>query len=187
MTIPEAAQLVLEACTMGRGGEIFVLDMGQPVKIVDLARQLILLSGLRPDEDIQIEFTGMRPGEKLHEEINMANEDILPTHHDKIRIFAGGSLMPDDMLLHLSRLRKACEQRDVRSLLLELKHIVPDYNLSKDVLEEAFSGDLLKLSVAVQTGAHAPDRAVENFSRAEQIKRPLAEPVESGGTASTFR
>jgi FlaA1/EpsC-like NDP-sugar epimerase len=159
MTIPEAAQLVLEACSMGRGGEIFVLDMGQPVKIVDLARQLIRLSGLRPDQDIQIAFTGMRPGEKLHEEISLATEDILPTHHEKIRIF-GGSLMPDDFLTHLTRLRKACERRDVRSLLLELKHMVPDYNLSKEVLQAAFSNDLLNLSVAIQSSNHTADESL---------------------------
>src|SRR5207302_6408612 len=86
MTIPEAAQLVLEACSIGRGGEIFVLDMGQPVKIVDLAEQLIRLSGLRPGQDIRIEFTGMRPGEKLYEEINMGDEDMLPTPHKKIKV-----------------------------------------------------------------------------------------------------
>src|SRR5207249_2136427 len=67
MSIPEASQLVLQASTMGHGGEIFVLDMGQPVRILDLARNLILLSGLRPDQDIRIEFTGVRPGEKLYE------------------------------------------------------------------------------------------------------------------------
>ncbi len=93
MTIPEACQLVLQASTMGRGGEIFVLDMGEPVRIVDLARNLILLSGLRPDRDIRIEFTGTRPGEKLYEELNGAGEDLPPTHHGKIRVF-GGAIVP---------------------------------------------------------------------------------------------
>jgi len=92
MTIPEASQLVLQASTMGHGGEIFVLDMGAPVKIVDLARNLILLSGLRPDEDIKIEFTGIRPGEKLYEELNSMQEDTLPTPYEKIKIFTGNGL-----------------------------------------------------------------------------------------------
>ncbi len=89
MTIPEACQLVLQASTMGKGGEIFVLDMGEPVRILDLARNLILLSGLRPEQDIMIEFTGVRPGEKLFEELRVEDEGLLATHHRKIRIFAG--------------------------------------------------------------------------------------------------
>src|SRR5205809_4678980 len=87
MTIPEAAGLVLQSAAQGSGGEIFVLDMGKPIKIVDLARQLIELSGLKPDEDIQIEFIGLRPGEKLFEEISHKGENITPTHHPKILRF----------------------------------------------------------------------------------------------------
>src|SRR6202021_1529850 len=83
MTIPEASQLVLQASAMGNGGEVFVLDMGDPVKIVALARNLILLSGLRPDEDIRIEFTGTRPGEKLYEELSHLDEGTVATQHQK--------------------------------------------------------------------------------------------------------
>ncbi|AEE95537.1 polysaccharide biosynthesis protein [Mahella australiensis] len=86
MTIPEAAQLVIQAGAMAHGGEIFVLDMGQPVKILDLARDLIKLSGLEPDKDIKIEFTGLRPGEKLYEELLMAEEGLQATKHKKIYI-----------------------------------------------------------------------------------------------------
>ena len=85
MSIPEAAQLVMQAGYMGKGGEIFVLDMGEPVKIVDLAKDLIRLSGLGEDE-IKIEFTGLRPGEKLYEEVLADNEHTLPTPHPKLRI-----------------------------------------------------------------------------------------------------
>ncbi len=86
MTIPEACSLVLEAGTMGRGGEIFVFDMGQPVKIIDLANKMIKLAGLTPGKDIQVEYTGLRPGEKLYEELLNKNEEVIPTHHKKIMI-----------------------------------------------------------------------------------------------------
>ncbi len=151
MTIPEAAQLVLEACTMGKGGEIFVLDMGEPVKIVDLARQLIVLSGFQPNKDIEIKFTGMRPGEKLYEELNLSSEDVLPTHHQKINIFSGATLDVEEMSMRLARLRSACDRRDVQSLLLEMKDAVPEYNASKQILEYAFSNDIQRLSASVGT------------------------------------
>jgi FlaA1/EpsC-like NDP-sugar epimerase len=85
MSIPEASQLVLQAGLMGKGGEIFILDMGEPVKIVDLAREMIRLSGLS-EEDIRIVFTGLRPGEKLFEEVLADDETTLPTPHPKLRI-----------------------------------------------------------------------------------------------------
>ena len=135
MTIPEASQLVLQTSAMAKGGEIFVLDMGEPVKIVDLARNLILLSGLRPDEDIRIEFTGIRPGEKLYEELHTFEESTLPTRHEKIKIFAGPSLAYGQMSGTLETLRKICAERDVTRLILQLKEIVPDYNPSSHVLQ----------------------------------------------------
>jgi FlaA1/EpsC-like NDP-sugar epimerase len=134
MTIPEACQLVLQASSMGSGGEVFVLDMGEPVRIVDLARNLILLSGLRPGVDVSIEFTGIRPGEKLCEELSMADERALPTSHEKIRRFAGNGFPPDGMWSHLEVLRSCCEERDIQGLLLELKDLVPDYNPSAHIL-----------------------------------------------------
>jgi len=137
MTIPEASQLVLQASTIGEGGEIFVLDMGEPVKIVDLARNLILLSGLRPDEDIRIEFTGIRPGEKLYEELHTFEESTLPTRHEKVKIFAGPSLVYDGMRGPLEALRQICAVRDVTQLILQLKEIVPEYNPSAHVLQRA--------------------------------------------------
>jgi FlaA1/EpsC-like NDP-sugar epimerase len=96
MSIPEAAQLVLQACTMGSGGEIYVLDMGDPVPIVDLARDLIRLSGLK-EKDIQIRFTGLRPGEKLHEELLAHGEQTISTGHPKLRV-ARTRAVPNDFL-----------------------------------------------------------------------------------------
>jgi FlaA1/EpsC-like NDP-sugar epimerase len=134
MTIPEACQLVLQAAAIGEGGQICVLDMGEPVKIVDLARNLILLSGLKPDEDIKIEFTGMRPGEKLYEELNTIFENTAPTAHEKIRIFVGNGMPDGDMLMWLNSLREICEARDAGRLVVALKEIVLDYSPSTHLL-----------------------------------------------------
>lgn len=133
MTIPEAAQLVVQASTMGHGGEIFVLDMGEPVRIVDLARNLILLSGLRPDDDIKIEYTGIRPGEKLYEELAHLEEETLPTYHPKIKIFANGHSV-ESVSDCIEKLRYFCGARDMAGLVLQLKELVPDYNPSAQIL-----------------------------------------------------
>ena len=114
MTIPEAAQLVLQAFSIGKGGEVFVLDMGEPVKIVDLAKNLILLSGLQPDRDIKIQFTGLRPGEKLFEELNLQDEHLVPTSHDKIRSYVSPYNL-DAMQIKAScrTCNRHCERQDV--------------------------------------------------------------------------
>ena len=134
MTIPEASQLVLQAFTMGRGGEVFVLDMGDPVKIVDLARNLILLSGLRPDTDIRIEFTGVRPGEKLYEELSHLDEGTVATPHQKVRAFAAHAIRLPDMRRLLEELRRGHEARDPYRVVLTLKEAIPDYTPSEYVL-----------------------------------------------------
>jgi FlaA1/EpsC-like NDP-sugar epimerase len=144
MTIPEACQLVLQAAVMGEGGQICVLDMGEPVKIVDLARNLILLSGLRPDDDIRIEFSGMRPGEKLYEELSSLTEDTVPTAHEKIRIFTGNGMPDGDMAGWMDCLREICQTRETGRLVVALKEIVLDYSpsthLLKRVIETRTSG-----------------------------------------------
>jgi len=156
MTIPEAAQLVLQASVMGRGGETFVLNMGAPVRIVDLARQLILLSGLNPGEDIRIEFTGIRPGEKLCEELQLSGERTLPTCHEKISVFAGPGLPFEQVVRHLARLRNACETRDLRSVVIELERMVPDYAPGEELSQRLaalgcgpMGSDLARLATAV--------------------------------------
>jgi FlaA1/EpsC-like NDP-sugar epimerase len=135
MTIPEACQLVLQAGLIGNAGQVCVLDMGQPVKIVDLARNLILLSGLKPDEDIKIKFTGMRPGEKLYEELNTLLEDTVPTAHEKIRIFIGNGMPAGDIQDWLGHLHDICEARDTGRLVVALKELVLDYNPSTYLLK----------------------------------------------------
>jgi FlaA1/EpsC-like NDP-sugar epimerase len=140
MTIPEAVQLVLQALAIGKGGEIFVLDMGEPVKILDLASHLILLSGLRPGEDIKIEFTGLRPGEKLYEELATREEWTVPTSHEKIKVFVGPSVLRERMRSSLAALEEICGARDTRRLVELLKELIPDYNPSSLVLEKASNG-----------------------------------------------
>jgi FlaA1/EpsC-like NDP-sugar epimerase len=174
MTIPEACQLVLQAGLIGGGGEICVLDMGTPVKIVDLARNLILLSGLRPDEDIKIEFTGVRPGEKLYEETNSALEDTAPTAHEKIRIFIGNGMPEGEVDTWLHSLREACDQRDVGRLIVALKEIVPDYSPSAHLLKRAikhrtFSPDIINLHFALQQLAPRIDQPPGPANGRDQI------------------
>lgn len=130
MTIPEASQLVLQAATMGKGGEIFVLDMGDPVKIVDLAKELITLSGFRPGEDIQIAFTGMRPGEKLFEELRIQGEDMQRTRHPKISIWKNIPLDRDRLRLGIAKLVAIAEHQDHNDITSKVKELVPEYTIS---------------------------------------------------------
>ena len=127
MTIPEASQLVLQAATMGKGGEIFVLDMGEPVKIVDLARELITLSGFRVGEDIEIEFSGPRPGEKLFEELSIKGEDMITTRHPKIGIWK--NIPKDRQLLRqeIDKLAKLADRQDHDEIVSAIKRLVPEY------------------------------------------------------------
>ena len=134
MTIPEACQLVLEAGFMGNGGEIFVFDMGKPVRIADLAINMIKLSGLEPGKDIKIEYSGLRPGEKLYEELLSAEEEILPTHHEKIKIAKVDRKDYKTEVLHvISSLRNVYGLSDVEVVdFFEL--LVPEYKSAKQAL-----------------------------------------------------
>lgn len=132
MTIPEAVQLVLQAGCMGDGGEIFLLDMGEPVKIVRLAEELIRLSGRRPYEEIEIVFTGLRPGEKLYEELLIAGEGVKATDHEKIRILQATSFSEKELLNETERLFEAVKTADVKKLIRSLKNIVPEFHCELD-------------------------------------------------------
>jgi len=130
MTIPESVQLILQAGAMGEGGEIFVLDMGTQVKIVDIARDLIRLSGFEPERDIEIKFIGLRPGEKLYEELIVVGEEIDQTGHDKILILnhRGPDYLPkSDLDKKISELVKLADDRDAEGIKSKLKEIVPEY------------------------------------------------------------
>ncbi|HEX40676.1 MAG TPA: polysaccharide biosynthesis protein, partial [Phycisphaerales bacterium] len=127
MTIPEASQLVLQAATMGKGGEIFVLDMGEPVKIVDLAKELITLSGFRPGEDIEIVFTGPRPGEKLFEELSIEGEDMQRTHHPKISVWKNIPMDREGLLAGIEDILRAAHTQDRELIVSKIKSLVPEY------------------------------------------------------------
>jgi FlaA1/EpsC-like NDP-sugar epimerase len=127
MTVPEASQLVLQAATMGKGGEIFVLDMGEPVKIVDLARELITLSGFRPGEDIEVTFTGPRSGEKLFEELSIEGEDMQRTRHSKISIWKNIPMERDTLRAGISELVTIAQTQIYSEIAQKIKELVPEY------------------------------------------------------------
>jgi FlaA1/EpsC-like NDP-sugar epimerase len=139
MTIPEACQLVLQAAAIAEGGQICVLDMGQPIKIVDLARNLILLSGLKPEIDVRIEYSGSRPGEKLCEELSTLLENTVPTSHSKIRIYKGNGLPHGDTEEWYDSLHEICRSRDLGRLIVALKETIVDYNPSADLLKRVLA------------------------------------------------
>ena len=135
MTIPEACSLVLEAGTMGKGGEVYIFDMGKSIKIYDLAKTMIKLSGLELGKDIQIEFSGLRPGEKLYEELLNNKENTIETHHPKImvaKVFAYNAAEVDDYMDELSTCLNNCSNED---LVRKLKKIVPEYISKNSVFE----------------------------------------------------
>ena len=135
MTIPEACQLVLEAGCMGRGGEIFVFDMGEPVKILDLAKKMIRLAGLKLNVDIQIHFTGLRPGEKLYEELLATNENTLPTHNDKIMI---GQVRPHkyaEVNTAISQILYYLNVENNEMIVARMKELIPEFISKNSVYE----------------------------------------------------
>ncbi|AWV99856.1 polysaccharide biosynthesis protein [Arcticibacterium luteifluviistationis] len=127
MTIPEACQLVLEAGTMGKGGEIFVFEMGEPVKILNLAKRMIRLSGFKPDEEIEIKFTGLRPGEKLYEELLSDSERTKPTHHPKILIAQVKPNSLEDISREIDLLKNCLPTASRMDLVSILKRVIPEY------------------------------------------------------------
>jgi FlaA1/EpsC-like NDP-sugar epimerase len=135
MTIPEAVQLVLQASGMAKGGDVFLLDMGEPVRIADLARQMVELSGLRvkdsitPDGDVAIEFTGLRPGEKLYEELLLSSNDQ-PTDHPLIRRACEPKWENHDFEILINKLISALDQWDLEATRGFIQELVPEYQAS---------------------------------------------------------
>ena len=128
MTIPEAAQLILQAGAMGEGGEIFILDMGDPIKIDHIARDLIRLSGFEPDKDIKIDYVGLRPGEKLYEELITEGEGIVETEHKKIMVLRGSHHNLQVLNGNIGKLAALAEEQNGQAIIERLKQIIPEYN-----------------------------------------------------------
>jgi len=135
MTIPEACRLVLEAGALGKGGEIFIFDMGKPVRILDLARRMIQLSGLEAGKDIMIEYTGLRPGEKLYEELLNLHENTLPTHHPLIMIAKVRESDPEQVRAEIDALVELTMNPDEMEIVRRMKQIVPEYKSQNSVYE----------------------------------------------------
>lgn len=135
MTIPEACDLVLQAGTMGKGGEIFVFDMGEPVKILDLAKRMIKLSGFEPNLDIKIIYTGLRPGEKLYEELLSDDAKTLATHNEKILISKDPNMEFEDIEKYTNQIVKAALRREKIQVVQILKEIVPEFKSNNSIYE----------------------------------------------------
>ena len=133
MSISEAVQLVMTAGAMGKGGEIFLLDMGEPIKIVDIATKLINFSGLKPGKDVEIVFTGLRPGEKLHEELYWQGEGIVPTENKKITMLKPNGLYPDRLYAQLKELEESSHFNNIEGVYTLLKEIVPEAKIGNKV------------------------------------------------------
>ncbi|MET0572635.1 MAG: UDP-N-acetylglucosamine 4,6-dehydratase family protein, partial [Pedobacter agri] len=145
MTIPEACRLVLEAGNMGNGGEIFIFDMGKSVKIVELAKKMIRLAGLIPNQDIKIQYSGLRPGEKLFEELLNDNENTMPTHHHKIMIGKVREYVFKDIEQHIYKLIKGAKLNDNRQVVMIMKELVQEYKSNNSIYEELDHADDKKL------------------------------------------
>ena len=137
MSIPEAVSLILQAASIGEGGEIFVLDMGKPIKIYDLARQMIRLSGNDPDSDIEIDIIGLRPGEKLYEELFHESEEYSGTKHPKILLAESRTVDWVQFSSLLEELGAACKDYNLKQIIALLKTIIPEYHSDKVLISDA--------------------------------------------------
>lgn len=136
MTIPEACRLVLEAGCMGKGGEIYIFDMGKSVKIVELAKKMIRLAGLVPNQDIKISYSGLRPGEKLFEELLNDSENTIPTHHEKIMIGQVREYIFNEIEVQIYQLLLYAGSNNTRQVVQQMKVIVPEFISKNSVYEE---------------------------------------------------
>ena len=179
MSIPEACQLILQAAVIGEGGELFLLDMGEPVKIVDLAENLIRMTGLEPYKDIEIKFTGLRPGEKLYEELFNPWEELLPTSHKKIMRVDTGVLNSGFVISSIDKLEQCVKDRDLNQSLFYLKKIVPSfkerYQRNEDYLVKDM-GEGSKLNI--KSRGREFKGIISNVNKGESLQIRLSSPTD---------
>ena len=140
MTIPEAVQLLIQAGAMGNGGEILMLDMGEPIKILDLAEDLIRLSGLEVDRDIKIEFTGLEPGEKLYEELLTPQEGVTATKHQRIFVAQLEEIEEQLLLSQIEGLSLLADGLDAEGIVAKFQELVPTYQPNRAFITDTDSG-----------------------------------------------
>ena len=178
MTIPEACQLVMQAAAMGSGGEIFVLDMGEPVKIIDLARDLITLSGFEPDKDIKIEFTGLRPGEKLFEEIGFDSEKMSKTGHPKV---FEGKLSPqthEAMIVKVEFLLGVADETRPELVKTALKAVVPEFeaDVDRELVEAAAEARVVEEIVEEKAEERVEGKVEKEIEQSAETEPPRPSP-----------
>ena len=171
MTIPEAVSLVLQAMTYAKGGEIFVLDMGEPIKIYDMAKKLIKLSGYEPNVTMQIKITGLRPGEKLYEEILMNEEGLEATKHDKIHVAEPLNITMEQFEEKLDKLESLLEESsndDISNIRKTMKQIVPTFKLKE---EEKNNIEQIKQEKEEQKEKTKPETIIEKGKKVIEINK----------------
>jgi len=175
MSISEAVQLVMVAGTLGNGGEIFLLDMGEPVRITDLARRLISLTGLQPDKDVEIVFTGLRPGEKLHEELYWEGEGIVPTENKKITMWRPDGVDASTLFSQLSELEKSIEGNDLRRVMTTLSDLVPEAKIGIGAIPQALPRKSSRTPTAanLRNSEETKSHQLETYSRAKAVGLPV--------------
>src|SRR5207249_11640170 len=166
MTVTEAAHLVLQAGAMGEGGEVFLLDMGEQVRILDLARQLVRMAGLREGEDIEIVFTGLRPGEKLYEELHSDAERTRITRHERILVWDLDARDEESLLNEVAELEALAHEGNPGAIKRQLRRLVPEYaEPSHEVLEAAPKTPVVELPAATAPRARVPSQTWQATTR----------------------
>ncbi len=180
MTIPEACQLVLQAGTLGNGGEIFIFDMGKSVKIIDLAKKMIKLSGLTLGKDIQIQFTGLRPGEKLYEEVLNDKEKTLPTTHSQIMVAKVRKYNFAQVSAQISELIELVKTQDNFKIVAKMKQIVPEFKSENSIYEELDNQTTINTNIAEINN----EKSTEEDLSQQNLKQPMVSVIGSKNTMS---